>query len=252
MVAFTGDGWRVPPSIRALFNQADAKAPNRSIASDGTIGDANHQAGVSDHNPDRSGDVLAGDVTHDPANGLNADTLAETIRVRRDPRVKYVIRGRRMFSSYATGKTPAWTWRTYTGINPHLTHVHVSVLDDPFAKSDTSPWFAAAPPPPTPPPEVEEMASGIALANQNGNVVMAGNGTDGHLWLKVGNGGWVAFNGQGGRPDTALLPDSAPGVTVVNDLIVLGMLGADAKSYRITQNANGTWTGPVGTGGVFQ
>lgn len=32
-------------------------------------------------------------------------------------------------------------WRTYTGSNPHRTHVHVSIKHTDAARNDTSPWF---------------------------------------------------------------------------------------------------------------
>lgn len=124
-----------------MFEQADRLWPHRSIASDGSIGDADHRTRKSDHNPDASGDVLAGDLTDDKGAGCDADAFAEYLRLRRDRRVKLVINNGQFFSSYATSTRPAWTWVPYNGVNGHFSHCHVSVLDTWDAKNDTSPWF---------------------------------------------------------------------------------------------------------------
>lgn len=128
-------GWRIARSLETLRAQVNAAHPARSKASDGTIGDAAHAATVSDHNPDRAGVVRALDLTNDPAHGFSAAALAETLRLSRDPRIKYVISNRRIFSATIS----PWTWRPYSGTDPHTSHVHVSVVPDGRA-DDTSPW----------------------------------------------------------------------------------------------------------------
>ena len=138
MVATAGRGWRLAPSLIALVAQADARWPNRSRRSDGSIGDAAHRARKSKHNPDASGDVLAVDLTHDPANGCDAHAIAEHLRLTRDRRVATLISNGRICSS--TGAY-AWKWRTYSGSNPHDKHAHIDIHDTPAAKNDTSPWF---------------------------------------------------------------------------------------------------------------
>lgn len=153
MVAIAGKGWSLAPCLRAMFDEADRRWPARSRVSDGSVGDLSHSARASDHNPDSSGDVLAGDLTHDPANGCDARLFAEHLRVSRDPRVKYVISAGKMFASYSTSARPAWTWGQYTGVNAHEKHTHVSVLDTDAAKGDTSPWFSYAD---APDPALEE------------------------------------------------------------------------------------------------
>lgn len=129
---------RLAPCLVALFAQADARWPARSRASDGSLGDPAHAARVSDHNPDASGDVLAGDLTDDKVRGCDADAFAEHLRVTRDRRVKYVICNGRVFRSYGAS---AWRWTPYTGVNAHEKHTHVSVLDTDEAKTDLRPWF---------------------------------------------------------------------------------------------------------------
>lgn len=128
--------YTIAPAAQALLDQATARWPNRSRASDGTIGDQAHAARVSDHNPDARGIVHAADLTHDPAHGCDNNVNAETVKD--DPRVKYVIWNRRISSPAIDGGA----WRPYTGSNPHDHHMHVSVTD--AGENDTSPWFTTA------------------------------------------------------------------------------------------------------------
>jgi len=114
--------WQLNPVLAKLREQVDAMAPRRSKKSDGTIGDAEHAARKSDHNPNEFGIVNALDLTHDPANGFDAGKFAEALRLSRDPRIAYVIWNRRIFSS----TVQPWIWRKYNGA-PHDHHVHVSV-----------------------------------------------------------------------------------------------------------------------------
>jgi len=124
--------YTVAPAAQSLLDQATTLWPNRSRASDGTIGDQAHASRQSDHNPDSRGIVHAADLTHDPANGCDNNRNAE--QVKDDPRVKYVIWNRRIWNPSISR-----TWRPYTGSNPHDHHMHVSVTD--ARENDTSPWF---------------------------------------------------------------------------------------------------------------
>ena len=139
--------WTLAKSLGVLRDQVNAAAPNRSKRSDGTIGDAAHSSRTSDHNPDQWGIVRAIDLTHDPVGGWNCREFAERLRLSRDPRIKYVIWNRRIFSSYTNSKRPEpWQWGAYTGSNPHDRHIHVSILPSLAASSDTSIWTAVGEP----------------------------------------------------------------------------------------------------------
>lgn len=135
--------WRVAKGLLKLKAQVDAKFPGRNTASDGSIGDAAHASRSSDHNPwvhDKHGQpiVTAIDITHDPKGGFDSYVFAEQLRQMRDPRIKYVISNRKIFSSVES----PWQWRKYSGSNPHDHHVHISIkgLDQFF--DDESPWHA--------------------------------------------------------------------------------------------------------------
>lgn len=137
------------PSCRAALDEATVLFPARHKASDGICASSQHhqQNPNSDH---ETGD--AWDLTHDLANGCDVDVLFDRIVRRRDPRVKYLIRNKRILRSYDKPGIPAWTWANYTGSNPHDKHGHCSILPD--ARHNVSPWFNP-PPPPIPQPQPE-------------------------------------------------------------------------------------------------
>lgn len=118
--------WKLNPELVKLRAQIDKAYPNRDTSWDGWIGDTAHSAKKSDHNPDENGIVNAIDITHDPENGCDAGKIAEALRLSKDPRLKYCIWNRRIFSSVVR----PWVWRVYKGENPHDHHVHVSVGGD--------------------------------------------------------------------------------------------------------------------------
>lgn len=135
--------WRAMNSLLVLRDQVNRLAPNRSKASDGLVGDENHET-TSGHYPHYvagvgSEIVTAWDCTNDPADGCDTWLLSETLRVNRDKRIRYVISNQKVFSSYATSSRAAWTWGPYSGANPHTGHCHIQVLDEPISDTST-PW----------------------------------------------------------------------------------------------------------------
>lgn len=136
-------GWTVAPALKKLIDETNAKWPNRSKASDGTIGDKAHKARKSEHNPDDKGRVLAADITLD---GVDREMWLDAVIG--DPRVHYVINERRIYS-----RTYNWVSRPYNGPNPHRGYAHVSLRNKlsensseaVVAKSanDVSPWLPA-------------------------------------------------------------------------------------------------------------
>ena len=131
--------WRLAKSLITLRQQIDQRHPKRSKKSDGAVGDLAHRKRKSDHNPNSHGVVTAIDITHDPANGFNSHTFADHLRKMKDRRIKYVISNHKIFSS----TTVPWTWRKYTGSNPHVHHVHISVSAMPTMYDSTAMWSVA-------------------------------------------------------------------------------------------------------------
>lgn len=143
--------WRTAGGVLAWHRDLKAGYPYAAppatpAASWGTIGNPLTHTASSDHMPHDfagwgSDIVTAGDAPHVPGLGLDMHEVTEAMRLARDPRVKYVIFWRRMFSSYATSLYPAWTWRPYSSAatDPHTDHAHLSLVGD--ARADgTQSW----------------------------------------------------------------------------------------------------------------
>ena len=136
--------WRGAESLKVLRKQVDMTFPARSKANDGMVGDAAHNSRKSDHNPwvidGNVGVVTAIDITHDPASGCDANRIVTALHASRDKRIKYIIWNRRIASSSIVRGVAAWTWRTYTGTNPHDHHFHLSVYEHKTLYDDTTSW----------------------------------------------------------------------------------------------------------------
>jgi hypothetical protein len=139
-VTYTDDvrrAWQTVPSLTQLLIQVDTAYPV-SHPADGTAAGQGHylNSPKSDHTPDANGDVRAGDIGEVIED--DAFTVAEAVRLSRDPRIKYVIHEERMYSSYNHPNGLPYTWRSYSGPNPHSSHVHVSVYR--INQTDDTPW----------------------------------------------------------------------------------------------------------------
>lgn len=132
--------WDVAPAVQTLRDQLDEAFPGRGRP-DGTIGDAAHAARKSEHNPDADRLVCAVDLKRLTSKLSNLE-IANALRLSRDPRTLYVIADGRMFSSYPARGVAPFTWRPYSGVNPHAEHVHLSVTQ--AGKRSTAPWKAVA------------------------------------------------------------------------------------------------------------
>lgn len=134
--------WSLAPALRVLRDQINTTWPDRNKVSDGTIASRQHSINnpYSDHEPDADDIVTATDITHDPVGGPDMFTFTEALRRSRDSRIKYVIFDRRMFSSYWARGIAPYTWRTYSGSNPHTKHAHISNLGGSH-RFDTRLWI---------------------------------------------------------------------------------------------------------------
>ena len=118
------------PAAIAALRQATALWPRRKKASDGLLPSSAHinQNPNSDHNTG-----LAVDITHDPKHGVDCAELF--VKLRDDKRVLYLIFNGRIWLKGEGEKK-------YTGPNPHVKHLHISIQKKYGA--DTSPWFGWA------------------------------------------------------------------------------------------------------------
>lgn len=122
------------PSLDNLRDEVDKRWPNRSKASDGWIGDPAHASRPSDHNPNGRGSVNALDIT---SRGIDVPALIRAAI--KHPSTNYVI-SRGLIYSRSRGFKPV----TYTGSNPHTTHVHVSIVQTRAAEWDNARWFVTS------------------------------------------------------------------------------------------------------------
>lgn len=120
------------PAAIAALKQATKLWPKRSKKSDGLLPSAAHQKQnpKSDHNTG-----LAIDLTHDPANGVDCADIFE--KLKKDKRVDYLIFNKKIWNSRT--KIFGSRNRVYNGINPHSTHLHISIR--PAFADDVSDWY---------------------------------------------------------------------------------------------------------------
>jgi hypothetical protein len=123
-----------------LAGQIETGYPSPHIA-DGTVASEGHDQNNpdSDHRPDPDqgpGIVRALDCgVESMAQGM---AMLEPIRESRDTRLLYVIFNNAIFSSYEARGIAPFTWRDYSGANPHKSHWHMSTLE--AADSVTNSW----------------------------------------------------------------------------------------------------------------
>jgi len=197
MTAHAGRGWVLAPCLVAMEAEANRIAPHRSTASDGSSGDAAHAASVSDHNP-AGGYVCALDLTHDPRGGFDSFAAATAIAARHDPRVKYLISNRLIWTPDGRG------WHAYTGADPHESHVHVSVFNTPAARDDLRPWWPSGPvPTPTTPAQPAQPTEDHDM----GFVIIDGIG----IFARIGD----VLAGYPDLPSYARDKDRSPGAPVL-------------------------------------
>ncbi len=109
--------WRQAKSLVVLQDEVWAISPAT------TIYDIDNTPEIdSDHDPNSAGVVCAIDIMQ--GHGLDLAMIAEQVRQRENPDLKYVIYNRQIASK---SSNPPWSWRAYIGSNPHTDHIHVSV-----------------------------------------------------------------------------------------------------------------------------
>lgn len=109
-----------------LRDQINECYPDRDKRSDGWVGDSRHAATKSDHNPDgKTRVVRAIDIDSDLSGPKNlAAYLADQLRTAAragDARISYIIYNKKIASPILN-----WRWRSYRGIDPHTSHIHIS------------------------------------------------------------------------------------------------------------------------------
>lgn len=130
--------WLLAPALDAFFDELNKKYPKRDKKSDGSIGNAEHAARQSDHNPDSDGMVHAIDVDVDgiPSAEIVAYLVAQA-KSGADTRAWYIIHRGVIYS-----RTYRWVPRPYTGKNKHDQHFHISLRYVKSVEGNRAPWLA--------------------------------------------------------------------------------------------------------------
>jgi len=119
------------PSLVRLHTAETARWPGTESNLDGWIADSNH-ASTSKHQPDAKGCVHARDSgiarRHKPT--MLAARLVH-------PSTRLVIHSRRIWNRHVDRMAP----HTYTGSNPHTTHVHEEIELTSSAENSKVPWL---------------------------------------------------------------------------------------------------------------
>jgi hypothetical protein len=122
--------WYLAPALAVGRAEVNRRWPKRDLASEGTVGDAAHQATRSDHNPNTRESVDAWDMDKD-----GVDVWAVIGAFQRHPSSHYWIYDRQI-----ADKDDGWQRRAYSGVNPHTQHVHFSIRQTAAAEQDRRPW----------------------------------------------------------------------------------------------------------------
>lgn len=122
--------WYLAPALAVGRAEVNDRWPNRDKTSDGTIGDAAHQATRSDHNPNSRESVDAWDMD---VNGVNVWVVIDAFQDH--PSAHYWIYDRQIAT-----RANDWRRQAYAGTNPHTQHVHFSVRQTREAEQDRRSW----------------------------------------------------------------------------------------------------------------
>lgn len=132
--------WYLNRALTGFRNAVNAAYPTRDKESDGTIGDAAHQTGSSDHNPDTDGSVDAWDMDVDLKSGNDPAAVEALKRVfQAHVSSKYWIH-----NDVIARRVDGWRRRPYSDFNDdpnrnkHTRHVHWNTREE--GEDSTAPW----------------------------------------------------------------------------------------------------------------
>src|SRR5688572_22972980 len=114
--------WRLAKSLVVLTSEIEYFYPDTTIWD---IGDASHQSGYSDHNPNECCDVVCA-IDVKPDHGLDLPEFVRHLVANPHPNLRYVIFNRKIYQRKYNFEA-----RDYNGVNAHKGHAHVPVGNGP-------------------------------------------------------------------------------------------------------------------------
>ena len=129
--------WFLNQALTNWRNAVNVKYPNRDKTSDGTIGDEQHQSGVSDHNPDADNSVDAWDMDVE-VNGPGKP-YAKDVELLKTVFQAHVSTQYWIHNGQIATRDSGWRRSPYSGANRHDKHVHWNTR--PAQEKSTAPWI---------------------------------------------------------------------------------------------------------------
>lgn len=129
------------PVARLFVAEVNSAYPRRDHTSDGSIGDAAHQATSSDHNPGgpaspSPGRVDAVDIDEDLTKPNDKASMYRIIDAfEKHPSAEYWI-----YEGQIAERTEGWDRNLYRGSNPHTHHAHFNFRETKKAHNSTQPF----------------------------------------------------------------------------------------------------------------
>lgn len=120
--------WYLNRFLTSWRDRANIRFPRRGKSSDGSVGDLRHQAGYSEHNPDRDGSVDAWDMDVNVLGSADDTGTPYELKIIEKLKAEFEALPQSQLwihdGQIANRDIRGWRRRPYYGANAHRRHVH--------------------------------------------------------------------------------------------------------------------------------